>query len=69
MLVILVIMVSTKASLRETEWVGSEVRGLNEGVLEVFSNTSVSVTVSLASTSEKDRLLTIVGSLKTSQSS
>lgn len=69
MLVILVIMVSTKASLRETEGVGSEVRGLNEGVLEVFSNTSVSVTVSLASTSEKDRLLTIVGSLKTSQSS
>lgn len=46
MLIILVIMVSIEVSSRETEGVGSEVRGFDEEVLEVSSNTSISAMVS-----------------------
>lgn len=44
--VILGIVVSTKSSLRETEWVGSKVRGFGEEVLAVSSSTSTLVMVS-----------------------
>lgn len=47
-------MILADALSRETEGVDFEVRGLNEEVLEVSSNTFISVTISLASTPKVD---------------